>query len=71
MGVGKGLKKLKNNGLVAVTYDKVVCFCVMRKNIYENKQLDLLDSKQLSESKGTSELIVMKIENISKRNCWL
>ena len=71
MGVGKARKKMKNYGLVAVTYDKGVCFCVMRKNIYENKQLDLLDSKQLSESKGTSELIVMKIENISKRNCWL
>ena len=69
MGVGKARKKMKNYGLVAVTYDKGVCFCVMRKNIYENKQLDLLDSKQFSESKGTSDSIVMKIEKHIKKNC--
>ena len=39
----------------------------MRKDTYENKLSDLLDSSQFSESHGTSDTIVMKIEkNIIK-----
>ena len=34
----------------------------MRKDTYENKLSDLLASNQFSESKGTSDWIVMKIE---------
>ena len=49
------------------TYVKGVDFCVMRKDTYENKLSDLLDSSQFSESHGTSDTIVMKIEkNIIK-----
>ena len=34
----------------------------MLKDTYKNKLLDLLDSNQFSESKGTNDSIVMKIE---------
>ena len=61
-GVEKARKYLKSNGLVAVPYDKGVGFCVMRKDTYENKFLDTLDSNQFSKSKGTSDAIVLKIE---------
>ena len=54
-------KYLKINGLVAVLYDKSVDFCVMRKVTYKNKLSDILDSNQFSESKRTSDAIVMKI----------
>ena len=37
-------------------------FCVMRKDTYENKLSDTLDSNQFSKSKGTSDAIVLKIE---------
>ena len=50
------------NGLVAVPYDKGVGFCAMRKDTCENKLSNSLDSNQFSESKGTSNLIVIKIE---------
>ena len=61
-GVEKARKYLKSNGLVAVTYDKGVGFCVMRKDTYENKLSDTLDSNQFSESKGKSDAIVLRIE---------
>ena len=41
----------------------------MRKDTYKNKLSDLLASNQFSESKGTSDWIVMKIEKISLRKC--
>ena len=34
----------------------------MRKDTYENKLSDTLDSNQFSKSKGTSDAIVLKIE---------
>ena len=61
-GVEKARKYLKSNGLVAVMFDKDVGFCVMRKDIYENRLSDTLDSNQFSKSKGTSDAIVLKIE---------
>ena len=61
-GVEKARKYLKSNGLVAVPYDKGLGFCVMRKDTYENKLSDTLDSNQFSKSKGTSDAIVLKIE---------
>ena len=61
-GVEKARKYLKSNGLVAVPYDKGVGFCVMRKDTYENKVSDTLDSNKFSESKGASDAIVLKIE---------
>ena len=44
--VEKARKYLMNNGLIAVPYDKGVGFCVMRKDTYENKLSDTLDSIQ-------------------------
>ena len=61
-GVEKARKYLKSNGLVAVLHDKGVGYCVMRKDTYENKMSDTLDSNQFSESKGTSDAIILKIE---------
>ena len=61
-GVQKARKYLKSNGLVSVPYDKGVGFCIMRKNTYENKLSDTLDSNQFSEIKGTSDAVNLKIE---------
>ena len=61
-GIEKAQKYLKSNGLVAVPYDKGVGFCVMRKDTYENKLSDTLDSNQFSKSKETKDAIVLKIE---------
>ena len=61
-GVEKTRKYLKSNGFVAVPYDKGVVFCVMRKDTYENKLSDTLNSNQFSKSKGTCDAIVLKIE---------
>ena len=61
-GVEKARKYLKSSGLVAVPYDKDVGFCVKKKDTYENKLSDTLDSNQISESKGTSDAIILKIE---------
>ena len=61
-GVEKVRKYLKRNRLIAVPYDKGVGFCVMRKDTYENKLSDTLDSNQFSENKGTSGANILKIE---------
>ena len=61
-GVEKTRKYLKSNGLVAVPYDKAVGFCVMRKETYEKKLSETLDSNQFSKSKGISDANVLKIE---------
>ena len=50
-GVENVRKYLKGNGLVVVPFDKGVGFCVMRKDTYQNKLSDLLDSNQLSVSR--------------------
>ena len=60
-GFEKARKYVNKNVLVAVTNDKGVGFCVGRKDIYENKLSDLLDLNLFSESKGTSDVIVMNI----------
>ena len=60
--VEKARKYLRSNGLVAVPYDKSVGFCVMRKDTYENRLSDTIDSNQFSKSKGTSDAIVLKTE---------
>ena len=61
-GVEKARKFLKSNGLVAVPYDKGVGFCVMRKDTYENKFSDTVDSNEFSKIKGAGDAIVLKIE---------
>ena len=69
-GVEKARKYLKKNGLVEVPYDKDVGFCVKKKDTYENKLSDRLDSNQFSESKGTSDAIILKIERDIRKE-WL
>ena len=66
-GVERARKYLKSNGLVAVPYDKGVDFCVMRKETYENKLSETLDSNQFSKSKGTSDAILLRIERDIKK----
>ena len=50
-GVENVRKYLKGNGLVAVPFDKGVGFCLMRKDTYQNKLSDLLESNQFSVSR--------------------
>ena len=69
-GVERTRKYLKSNALVAVPYDKGVGFCVMRKDTFESKLFDTLDSKQFSESNGTSDAIILKIERNIKNELF-
>ena len=66
-GVEKARKYLKDNGLVAVPFDKGVGFCVMKKETYEKKLKDLLWAEQFSEKKNLTDSVIMKTEkDISK-----
>ena len=69
-GVEKARKYLKSNGLVGVPYDRDVGFCVRKKDTYKNKWSDTLDSNQFSESKATSDAIILKIERDIRKE-WL
>ena len=65
--VEKARKYLKDNGLLAVPFDKGVGFCVMKKETYEKKMKDLLQAEQFSERKNLTDSVIMKIEkDISK-----
>ena len=70
-GVEKARKYLKSDGLVAVPYNKGVGFCVMRKDTYENRLLNFLDSNLFREGKGTRGAFDMKKEKKSIRSSWL
>ena len=61
-GVEKARKYLKDNGLLAVPFDKGVGFCVMKKVTYEKKLKDLLQAEQFSERKNLTDSVIMKIE---------
>ena len=61
-GVEKARKYLKDNGLLAVPFDKGVGFCVMKKETYEKKLKDLLKGEQFSERKNLTVSVIMKIE---------
>ncbi|XP_063728862.1 uncharacterized protein LOC134856523 [Symsagittifera roscoffensis] len=61
-GIEKARKYLKDNGLLAVPFDKGVGFCVMKKTTYEAKLTELLQSEQFSEKPGLTDSVVMKIE---------
>ncbi|XP_063728136.1 uncharacterized protein LOC134855525 [Symsagittifera roscoffensis] len=61
-GIEKSRKYLKDNGLLAVPFDKGVGFCVMKKTTNEAKRTELLQSEQLSEKPGLTDSVVMKIE---------
>ena len=65
--VEKARKYLKDNGLLAVPFDKGVSFCVMKKETYKKKLKDLLQAEQFSERKNLTDSVIMKIEkDISK-----
>ena len=60
--VEKARKFSKDNGLLAVPFDKGVGFCVMKKETYEKKLKDLLQAEQFSERKNLTDSVIMKIE---------
>ena len=65
--VEKARKYLKDNGLLAVPFDKGVGFCVLKKETYEKKLKDLLQAEQFSERKNLTDSVMMKNEkDISK-----
>ena len=58
---------LKDNGLLAVPFDKGVGRCVMKKETYEKKLKDLLQAEQFKEKKNLTDSVIIKIEkDISK-----
>ena len=58
---------MKDNGLLAVPFIKVVGFCVIKRETYEKKPTDLLQAEQFSERKNLKDSVIMKIEkDISK-----
>ena len=61
-GVEKARKYLKDNGLLAVPFDKGVGFYVMKKETYEKKLKDLLQAEQFSERKNLTDSVIMKIK---------
>ena len=66
-GVEKASKYLNDNDLLAVPFDKVVGFCVMKKETYEKNLKDLLQTGQFSERKNLRDSLIKKIEkNIKK-----
>ena len=61
-GVEKVRKYLKDNGHLAVPFDKGMGFCVMKKETYEKKLKDLKQAEQFSERKNLTDSVIMKIE---------
>ena len=55
-------KYLKDNGLLAVPFDKGVGFCIMRKQTYESKLDSLLQSAQFVKKDATTDEMILKIE---------
>ena len=60
--VEKTRKYLKNNGLLAVPFDKGVGFCLMRKQTYGTKLESLLQSAQFVKKDATTEEVILKTE---------
>ena len=60
--VEKTRKYLKDNGLLAVPFDKGVGFCIMRKQTYESKLEFLLQSAQFVKKDATTDEVILKIE---------
>ena len=60
--VEKTRQYLKDNGLLAVPFDKGVGFCIMRKQTYESKPTSLLQSAQFEKKDATTDEVILKIE---------
>ena len=61
-GVEKVRKYLKDNGLLAVPFDKGVGFCVKKKEINKKQVKGSLRAEQFSERKNRTDSVIMKIE---------
>ena len=61
--VEKTRKYLKDNGLLAVPFDKGGGFCIMRKQTYESKLESLLQSAQFVKKDATTDKVILRIEN--------
>ena len=59
--VEKTRKYLKDNGLLAVPFDKWVGFCIMRKQLYESKLEFLLQSAQFVKKDATTDEVILRI----------
>ena len=55
-------KYLKDNGLLAVPFDKGVGFCIMRKRTFESKLESLLQSAQFVKKDATIDEVILKTE---------
>ena len=58
--VEKARKYLKDNGLLAVPFNKGVGFCLMKKETYEKRLKDFLQAEQFSERKNLTDTVIMK-----------
>ena len=58
----KTRKYLKNNELVAVSFDKVVGFCIRKKHTYERKLTQFLVSEQFERYDNMNDAFAQKIE---------
>ena len=71
----RGLKKARNvsnrthNDLLAVPFEKGVGICLMKKNRYEAKLLEHLQSDKTKAMNNTDDSMVLKIEKKSTKNC--
>ena len=62
MGIEKARKNLKNNELEAVSFDKGVGFCVMKKHREEQKLTQIIESEQFERNDNIIGSIIQKIE---------
>ena len=62
-GVEKVRKYLKDNGLLAVPFDRGVGFCVMKMETYEKKLKNLKQAEHFNERKNLTDSVIMKLKN--------
>ena len=60
-GIEKARKYLKDNGLLAVPFDKDVGFCVMKKETYEKKKIFFGQAEQFGERKNLTNSVIIKV----------
>ena len=58
--VEKTRKYFKDNGLLAVPFDKGVGNCIMRKQMYESKLESLFQSAQFIKKDATTDEVILK-----------
>ena len=60
--VEKTRKQLKNNGMLAVPFERGLVFCIIRKQTYEIKLKFLSQSAHFLKKRATSDELILKIE---------